>query len=115
MVMKKTIIYFVGALVMISINACKKTLDITNPNGPDQTNFWKTADDALAGVNAIYGNNYRNGLYPRWLAVLTNPRSDDGWGSSGWDQIFNTTNFKTTFYDAEPINHECAHSYSGIY
>ena len=113
--MKKSIIYFLSTIVIIFSSACKKTLDITNPNGPDETNFWKTANDALAGVNAVYANNYRNGLYPRWLGLLMNPRSDDGWGSSGWDQIFNVTNFKTPFYDAEPINHAWAHHYRGIY
>jgi hypothetical protein len=113
--MKKSIIYFLSTIIIIFSSACKKTLDITNPNGPDETNFWKTANDALAGVNAVYANNYRNGLYPRWLGLLMNPRSDDGWGSSGWDQIFNVTNFKTPFYDAEPINHAWAHHYRGIY
>jgi hypothetical protein len=54
-------------------------------------------------------------LYARWLAVLLNPRSDDGWGSSGWDQIFMSTNFNVTNYDAEPINHAWAHLYRGIY
>ena len=103
------------AMVTGSLLSCRKTLDVNNPNGPDVSSFWKTADDALAGVNAIYANNFRNGIYARWFSVLTNPRSDDGWGSSGWDQIFTVTNFNTKFYDAEPINHAWAHHYRGIY
>ena len=114
--MKKLAIYILLAVgFTVGLTSCQKTLDIPNPNGPDETNFWKSAQDALSGVNAIYANNFRNGIYARWFSVLTNPRSDDGWGSSGWDQIFNVTNFKTTYYDSEPINHAWAHHYRGIY
>ncbi len=100
---------------MAGFTACKKTLDLTNPNGPDESNFWQSGEDALLGVNAIYGNNYRNGLYPRWFGLHYDARSDDGWGSSGWDQIFTASNFLTTNYDAEPINRTWAHLYRGIY
>ncbi len=113
--MKKLLFYIISAALVLMMFSCKKTLDVKNPNQPDETNFWKTADDALLGVNAVYANNYRNGLYARWLAVLLNPRSDDGWGSSGWDQIFTVTNFNITYYDAEPVNHAWAHLYRGVY
>ena len=113
--MKKILICLVCTVFLFSMISCEKSLDIKNPNQPDETNFWQTADDALLGVNEVYGNNYRNGLYARWLGVLLNPRSDDGWGSSGWDQIFTTTNFNITFYDAEPNRHAWAHFYRGIY
>ncbi len=53
--MKTSIIKYITAIAfLVCVTSCKKTLDITNPNGPDETNFWKTGDDALAGVNAIY-------------------------------------------------------------
>lgn len=112
---KKLNYIFFAVIIIFSITSCRKSLDVSNPNGPDETNFWKTGNDALLGVNAIYGNNYRNGLYARWFALHFNPRSDDGWGSSGWDQIYTVTNFLTTNYDAEPINHTWAHLYRGIY
>lgn len=113
--MKKKLSYISYIIILLASVSCNKMLDIKNPNQPDETNFWKTPNDALLGVNAIYGNNYRNGIYARWLAVLLNPRSDDGWGSSGWDQIFTVTNFNIKFYDAEPVNHAWAHHYRGIY
>ncbi len=113
----KKIIFSIAAVVILfgAFFSCTKTLDIPNPNTVDESSYWKTANDALAGVNAIYGNNYRNGLYARWLGVLLNPRSDDGIGSSGWDQIFTICNFKLVNYNAEPNTHAWAHFYRGVY
>ena len=114
--MKKIILSITAVFILFgAFHSCTKSLDIPNPNTVDETNYWKTADDALAGVNAVYGNNYRNGLYARWLAVLLNPRSDDGIGSSGWDQIFTICNFKLVNYNAEPLFNAWAHFYRGVY
>ncbi len=55
--------YCIAATLVLSAAACKKTfdLDIENPNRQDESNFWTTPNDALAGLNAVYGNFYRNG------------------------------------------------------
>jgi hypothetical protein len=62
--------------VSILAIACKDSLDldIENPNRIDEPAFWKTADDALQGINAVYGNFYRNGP-SRWLPFYLDVRS----------------------------------------
>lgn len=95
--------------------SCEKSLDITNPNEPDEANYWKTADDALLGVNAIYANAYRNGTFARWITVVTNPRSDDGFASTGWPPLKETVDFTLLDYNFEVIRNIWMHHYRGIY
>ena len=113
--MKKLFIYIFSAGLLCSASSCKKSLDKQNPNGPDETNFWKTANDALLGVNAMYGNQYRNGTFARWITVVMNPRSDDGFASTGWPPLRETVDFTLLDYNFEVIHNIWAHHYRGIY
>jgi hypothetical protein len=113
--MKSFYIYVLAASLLGAVTACEHTLDIENPNEPDESRFWQTQGDALAGVNAVYGNAYRNGAYARWLSVYLNPRSDDGLGSSGWAELRSAVNFTLTDYNFEAANHIWDHHYRGIF
>jgi hypothetical protein len=113
--MRKISLYIFSALIAYGISSCKKSLDIANPNEPDQTNYWKTANDALLGVNAVYANAYRNGTFARWIPIATNPRSDDGFASTGWQGLKEMVNFVLLDYNFEAINHIWDHHYRGIY
>jgi len=100
---------------LLFVFACEDSLDIDNPNEPTQDTFWKTASDALLGVNAVYGNVYRNGAYARWLSVFLSPRSDDGLGSSGWGELRGAADFTQVNYNFEGARNIWAHHYRGIY
>lgn len=78
--MKKFIILFVAATVIISAG-CKKDLDVQDPNAPTTTIFWKSANDAQLGVNAIYSTFHRAGIC-RWFFFATMIRADEGWSTS---------------------------------
>jgi tetratricopeptide (TPR) repeat protein len=78
--MKNLIIYAVICFVAV-ITGCKKDLDIKDPNAPTTAVFWKTADDAQKGVNAIYSTFHREGLC-RWNFFITIIRADEGWSTS---------------------------------
>jgi len=78
--MKNTIILFAAALV-ISLASCQKSLNITNPDAVGTTQFWKTANDAQLGVNAIYSTFHRTAPC-RWYFFATMIRSDEGWSES---------------------------------
>ena len=112
--MKKLFVYILSALLLANIS-CRKSLDVENPNEPDEANFWKTGADALAGVNAIYGNAYRNGGFARWLAVYYNPRSDDGIGTSGWPPLHSAADFTTIDFNFEAARNIWDHHYRGVY
>ena len=113
--MKRVFLYIVTAVFFSGMISCEESLDIPNPNETDETNFWKSSSDALAGVNAVYGNAYRNGAYARWLAVYFNPRSDDGLGSSGWPPLRSAVNFTTTDFNFEAARNIWDHHYRGIF
>jgi hypothetical protein len=113
--MKREFIYIIiAAFSGCLLWSCKKSLDIDNPNAPDESNFWKTADDALAGINAVYGANYRQGTYARSI-FWDNPRSDDGWGSTGYPPLATIVNFTQTDYNFDQTANLWYHNYQGTY
>src|ERR671912_760146 len=94
---------FAASIVLITVS-CKKSLDldIENPNRIDESNFWKTSQDAVQGINAVYGNFYRNGSpYSRWLPFYMDARSDDGYSTSGWNELRSVTALNITQYSFE--------------
>ena len=60
--MKK--ILFIALIGLIT--ACEDKLEIVNPNQPTIEVFWKTQEDAIAGVNAVYSTLHR-GAISRWM------------------------------------------------
>ena len=66
-IMKNKLLLTIASLILLTV-ACKKKLDIPNPNGPTSADVWTTADYAQKGVNAIYSTYHRVGLMPH--AVL---------------------------------------------
>lgn len=116
--MRKYILYLFMGGMMVSALSCKKTteLDIPNPNVPDESNFWQTANDALLGVNAIYGNFYRNGApFSRWLPFYMDARSDDGYSTSGWNELRSISGLNITQYSFEVNYDTWWHHWRGVY
>lgn len=85
--MKKLYIYII-LIATVSISSCKKSLEVQDPNAPTTTVFWKTADDANKGVNAIYSTIHRPGLC-RYFFFLTIIRADEGWSTSPDNNVQN--------------------------
>jgi starch-binding outer membrane protein, SusD/RagB family len=113
--MKKIFTYILSTAMLCSVVSCEDTLDIENPNEAQESIFWKNETDALLGVNAIYGNAYRNGAFARWLAIYLNPRSDDGLGTSGWGALKSAIDFTQVDYNFEAARNVWDHHYRGIF
>ena len=78
--MKHAYIILLAAIAVTT--GCKKgELTIPNPNTPTTAQFWKNADDAQRGVNAIYSTFHRVGLC-RNQYFITIIRSDEGFSTS---------------------------------
>jgi hypothetical protein len=110
--------YCLAATLALSAGACKKSLDldIENPNRVDESNFWKTDTDALQGINAVYGNFYRNGApYSRWLPYYMDVRSDDGYSTSPWNELRSISGLNITQYSFEVNIDTWAHHWRGVY
>jgi hypothetical protein len=110
--------YCLAATITLSVVSCKKSLDldIENPNRVDESNFWKTSTDAVQGINAVYGNFYRNGApYSRWLPFYMDVRSDDGYSTSGWNELRSVSALNITQYSFEVNYDTWWHHWRGVY
>jgi starch-binding outer membrane protein, SusD/RagB family len=116
--MKKYFSYMIAATLLVTALSCKKSLelDITNPNVPDESNFWKSSNDAVLGINAVYGNFYRNGApYSRWLPFYMDVRSDDGYSTSPWNELRSVGGLNITQYSFEVNYDTWWHHWRGVY
>ena len=116
--MNTLIKYCLAATLAFSAFSCKKSLDldIENTNRIDESNFWKTSKDAVEGINAVYGNFYRNGSpYSRWLPYYMDVRSDDGYSTSGWNELRSISGLNITQYSFEVNYDTWWHHYRGVY
>lgn len=116
--MKNLFKYCLAATLILSVSACKKytNLDIQNPNRKDESNFWKTNVDALQGMNAVYGNFYRNGSPgSRWTPFYFDVRSDDGYSTSPWNELRSVGALNITQYSFEVNYDTWWHHWRGIY
>jgi hypothetical protein len=113
--MKKILNYIVAFTLVGAAMSCEDTLEIENPNEISEQNFWRSESDALAGVNAIYGAFYRNGTYARWLQMYLNPRSDDGFASTGWGELRSTIDFTQVDLNFEGTRNIWDHHYRAIF
>lgn len=95
----KHIIATLSILLVLSAG-CKRDFDAANPNAPTIESFWKTSDDAVKGINAVYGTFYRTpALYSRWLYYHGILKSDEGFGSGGDGGLNNLMRFNQTNYN----------------
>jgi hypothetical protein len=96
--MKKGFIVLLSAIITL-LTGCDRNLDIVNPNQVTTQSFWKTAEDALAGVNAVYSTTHR-GSISRWMLFDYIIRSDEGRSQSpATDIVNNMDQFLITDYN----------------
>ena len=116
--MRSIIKLSIAGLLAIQAAGCEKYLDmnIENPNRVDESNFWKTEADALQGINAVYGNFYRNGSPgSRWTPFYFDIRSDDGYSTSPWNELRSVGALNITQYSFEVNYDTWWHHWRGIY
>lgn len=86
--------------------ACKNDVNITNPNQPTSATFFKTADDANAGLVATYSALVRLGTFQRWQSFTFDGRSDAGTSFSPWSDLQNYNKFTQPNYNFDaPRDH----------
>jgi starch-binding outer membrane protein, SusD/RagB family len=90
-------------------------LDVTNPNQQSSQSFWKTSDDALRGVTAVYNALELLGVFGRWQAFANDIRSDIGTAqTSPWGDLANFNRFELSDYNFEVNRHLWVHNYELI-
>lgn len=112
--MRKILIYTILA-AGIGFMGCERELDIPNPNQATIEVFWKNAEDAEKGVNAIYSTFHREGP-SRWLPMLHTVRSDVGYSESPWSDLANALDrFIQPDYNFGPVVTVWNGNYIGIF
>jgi starch-binding outer membrane protein, SusD/RagB family len=111
----KKILIFSALFCSLLIVGCEDKLDIENPNQPTVDVFWKTTDDAVRGVNAVYSTLHR-GAISRWLPFYLIIRSDEGRSQSpATDIVNNMDQFLITDYNYGNAYDIWRDSYIGVF
>jgi starch-binding outer membrane protein, SusD/RagB family len=114
MTMKKILSYTILAAGLL-FSGCERDLDILNPNEPTIEVFWRNAQDAEQGVNAIYSTSHRGG-FSRWMPMLYISRSDEGYSGSPWPDLANAMgSFIQPDYNFGPVADVWVDNYVGIF
>jgi starch-binding outer membrane protein, SusD/RagB family len=86
----KNLKYILILLIGIS---CKDSLDQVNPNRTAPDNYYKTPEQAVAAVDAVYNGFVVDGAYNRMTPVINDGRSDELICRSPWDALSTLSNF----------------------
>ena len=85
---------FMGvALIVLATSSCKKSLELVNPNQQTAKTFWKTQNEAVMGVNAVYSSLITDGTYMRFTPLLQNVPGDDIRSQSPWGAMAGAAKF----------------------
>lgn len=107
--------YLMACFATLFLMSCKKQLNQINPNQPTSASYWKTADDALKGVNACYQMFLEDGGYMRFTPVLLNVPGDDIRSNSPWTAISNAGKFQLGTADESGYGWAFDEYYQGVF
>ena len=114
MKMKKSIIITFFAVTLFS--SCKKNFDEPNPNQPTIASFWKTSEDAIKGINAVYSTFHRGYAgYSRAMYFHGMLKGDEGYGSGGDGGLNTLMSFSMDNTNFGLTRDTWANMYQGIY
>ncbi|HJR99978.1 MAG TPA: RagB/SusD family nutrient uptake outer membrane protein [Flavobacterium sp.] len=97
--MKKIFITTTVLIGLLFTSSCDNELVQSNPNSLTTEQYWKTENDAQAGVNAIYAMSYKDGLWARWIYFRLDLTSDEGYSNSPWIELADWTRFNYINYN----------------
>lgn len=80
-------------IALIMLAGCQDQLDLTNPNEPTTTTYWKTQSDAVRASTAMYNALINDGTYMRMIPALTDGRSDGFKADTPWPDLWQVAAF----------------------
>lgn len=107
-------VFFSVALLTTSCVDNEDLLQV-DPNVETAASFWKTDEDAIAGINAAYSSLLTDGTYMRSTPLLLDARSDDARTNSPWGSMYNAGRFNSNVADAAIYGWAYETYYQGIY
>jgi hypothetical protein len=107
----------VAASLTLGLTSCvmEDDLNQVDPNVNTTGSFWKTDEDAVKGVNAVYGSLLTDGTYMRSTPLLLDLKGDDTHSFSPWGSMYNVGRFNSNVTDAAIYGWAYETYYQGIY
>lgn len=102
---------------MLLATSCVKDDDLSqaDPNLETTASFWQNGEDALLGVNSVYGSLLTDGTYMRSTPLLLDLKGDDTYSNSPWSAMYNVGKFNSSIADAAIYGWAYETYYQGIY
>lgn len=91
--------FFTLALITTSC-VSDDALNQLDPNNDADYKFWKTDQDAVDGINAVYSSLLTDGSYMRSTPLLLDTKADDARTNSPWGSMYNVGHFNSNVTDA---------------
>lgn len=117
--MKYKIFKYITAFFSLAAvtTSCVEDADLlqVDPNVATAESFWKTDQDAVAGINAAYSSLLTDGTYMRSTPLLLDAKSDDSRTNSPWPSMYNVGHFNTNVADPAIYGWAFETYYQGIY
>lgn len=117
--MKYKIYNYIAGFCSLAIlsTSCVNDEDLiqVDPNNDAVDSFWKTDQDAIEGVNAVYGSLLTDGTYMRSTPLLLDLKGDDCRSNSPWGAMYNVGRFNSNVSDAAIYGWAYETYYQGIY
>lgn len=106
----------VSASLTLILSSCVTDSDLVqvDPNVVTEGSFWKDDNDALLGVNAVYGSLLTDGTYMRSTPLLLDLKGDDCRSNSPWPAMANVGRFNSSVSDAAIYGWAFETYYQGI-
>ncbi|AVR46220.1 RagB/SusD family nutrient uptake outer membrane protein [Christiangramia fulva] len=113
----KIILYTLLISGLVLMNSCVKEEDLVqnDPNTETTESFWQDANDALLGINSVYGSLLTDGTYMRSTPLLLDLKGDDSRSQSPWGAMFNVGRFNSSIADPSIYGWAFETYYQGIY
>lgn len=109
--------FAVAGCMAVSLVACVNEDDLVqvNPNMATEGSFWQNEADAGAGVNAIYGSLYPDGMYMRCMPILLDGKGDDARSNSPWAAMAQAGRFSSQPSNPEIYGWAYETLYQGVF
>lgn len=111
------ILYSIAVATSLLATSCvnDEDLDQISPNFETAESFWQNDDDALKGVNAVYGSLLTDGTYMRSTPLLLDLKGDGTRSNSPWAAMANVGKFNSSISDAAIYGWAFETYYQGVY
>jgi len=116
--MKYKIFNYITVFFSLAVaTSCVDNEDLVqvDPNVETAASFWKTDQDAIEGVNSVYGSLLTDGTYMRSTPLLLDLKADDTRSNSPWGAMYNVGRFNSNPTDPAIYGWAFETYYQGIY